>query len=98
MKIYGAAGVRRSQAILMTRRKPATTGEILIEELMKPIGLTRCALADVMGEQCNDRRYLSAATALVLARAFGAALISGPMCSGAAICGKRCIHRANGTD
>jgi addiction module HigA family antidote len=66
------------QAMLMTKRKPATIGEILVEEFMKPIGLTQGALADAMGVQrkhvnelCNDRRNVTAATALILARVFG---------------------------
>ena len=42
-------GVR--QAMLMTKRKPATIGEILVEEFMKPIGLTQGALAQAMGVQ-----------------------------------------------
>jgi addiction module HigA family antidote len=63
--------------MLMTKRKPATIGEILVEEFMKPIGLTQAALADAMGVQrkhvhelCNDRRKVTAATALILARVF----------------------------
>jgi len=31
--------------MLMTKRKPATIGEILVEEFIKPIGLTQGALA-----------------------------------------------------
>jgi antitoxin HigA-1 len=64
--------------MLMTKRKPSTVGEILVEEFMKPISLTQAALADAMGVQrkhvnelCNDRRNVTAATALVLARVFG---------------------------
>jgi antitoxin HigA-1 len=64
--------------MLMTKRKPATIGEILIEEFMQPIGLTQGALAEAMGVQrkhvnelCNDRRNVTAATALILARVFG---------------------------
>jgi len=65
--------------MLMTKRKPATIGEILVEEFMQPIGLTQGALADAMGgvqrkhvnELCNDRRNVTAATALILARVFG---------------------------
>jgi addiction module HigA family antidote len=56
--------------MLMTKRKPATIGEILVEEFMKPIGLTQGALAEAMGVQrkhvnelCNDRRNVTAATA-----------------------------------
>lgn len=61
-----------------TNRKPATAGEILIEEFMRPMGLTQAALAEAMGVQrkhvnelCNDRRTVTAATALILARVFG---------------------------
>jgi addiction module HigA family antidote len=64
--------------MLMTKRKPATVGEILIEEFMQPLGLTQAALAGAMGVQrkhvnelCNDRRNVTAATALILARVFG---------------------------
>ena len=64
--------------MLMTKRKPATVGEILIEEFMKPMGLTQLALADAMGvprkhvnELCNGRRSLTAPTALILSRVFG---------------------------
>ncbi len=37
--------------MLMTKCKPATIGEILVEEFMKPIGLTQGALAEAMGVQ-----------------------------------------------
>jgi addiction module HigA family antidote len=64
--------------MLMTKRKPATPGEILVEEFMQPIGLTLGALGKAMGVQrkhvnelCNDRRKVTAATALILARVFG---------------------------
>jgi len=64
--------------MLMTTRKPATVGEILSEEFMEPMGLTQGALADAMGvprkhvnELCNDRRTVTAPTALILARVFG---------------------------
>ena len=64
--------------MLMTKRKPATVGEILVEEFMQPLGLTQAALADAMGVQrkhvnelCNNRRNVKAATALILARVFG---------------------------
>jgi antitoxin HigA-1 len=64
--------------MLMTTRKPATVGEILIEELMEPMGLTQGAIAEAMGvarkhvnELCNDRRAVTAPTALILARVFG---------------------------
>ncbi|HXJ96284.1 MAG TPA: HigA family addiction module antitoxin [Terriglobia bacterium] len=64
--------------MLMTKRKPATAGEILREEFMQPLGLTQAALAQAMGVQrkhvnelCNGRRKVTAATALILARVFG---------------------------
>jgi addiction module HigA family antidote len=62
----------------MTKRKPATVGEILVEEFMQPMGLTQGALGEAMGvprkhvnELCNDRRNVTAPTALILARVFG---------------------------
>jgi antitoxin HigA-1 len=64
--------------MLMTKRKPATPGEVLVEEFMEPLRLTQAALAEVMGVQrkhvnelCNNRRKVTAATALILARVFG---------------------------
>jgi len=64
--------------MLMTKRKPATVAEILVEEFMAPMGLTQAALAEAMGVQrkhvnelCNDRRNVTAPTALILARVFG---------------------------
>ena len=64
--------------MLTTKRKPATVGEILVEEFMRPLGLTQTALAEAMGaprkhvnELCNDRRRVTAVTALVLAAVFG---------------------------
>jgi addiction module HigA family antidote len=66
------------QTMLMTKRKPATVGEVLVEEFMEPMRLTQTALAEAMGvarkhvnELCNGRRNVTAATALVLARVFG---------------------------
>jgi addiction module HigA family antidote len=64
--------------MLTTKRKPATVGEILVEEFMRPLDLTQCALAEAMGvprkqvnQFCNDRRAVTAPTALTLARVFG---------------------------
>lgn len=64
--------------MLTTKRKPATVGEILVEEFMQPMDLTQGALAAAMGvprkhvnELCNDRRSVTATTALILARVFG---------------------------
>ena len=64
--------------MLMTKRKPATVGEILTEEFMQPLSLTQVVLAAAMGvprkhvnELCKDRRTITAATALILAKVFG---------------------------
>ena len=63
--------------MLMTKRRPATVGKILIEEFMRPLGLTRAALAEAMGVQrkrvnelCNDHRNVTAATAIDRYREF----------------------------
>jgi addiction module HigA family antidote len=64
--------------MLMTKRKPVGIGEILTQEFMVPMGLTQGVLAEAMGvprkhvnELCNDRRAVTASTALILARVFG---------------------------
>ncbi|WP_058189141.1 HigA family addiction module antitoxin [Terracidiphilus gabretensis] len=64
--------------MLNTARKPVTVGEMLAEEFLGPLGLTQGALAAAMGVQrklvnelCNDRRTVTADTALMLARVFG---------------------------
>jgi addiction module HigA family antidote len=64
--------------MLMTKRQPASVGEILLEEFLQPMNLTQGALADAMGvprkhvnELCNNRRAITAPTALILARVFG---------------------------
>lgn len=61
-----------------TKRKPVTVGEMLTEEFMVPLELTQGDLADKMGvprkhvnELCNNRRAVTADTALILARVFG---------------------------
>ena len=62
----------------MTKRKPASVGEILTQEFIEPMGLTQGTLAEAMGVQrkhvnelCNNRRAVTAPTALILARVFG---------------------------
>lgn len=62
----------------MTKRRPVSVGAILTQEFMEPMGLTQLRLAEAMGvprkhvsELCRDRRRLTAATALILARVFG---------------------------
>ena len=64
--------------MLRTERKPVSAGEMLVEEFLNPLRLTQGALAQAMGvprklvnELCNDRRAVTADTALMLARVFG---------------------------
>jgi antitoxin HigA-1 len=64
--------------MLMTKRKPVTVGEMLIEEFMEPIGITQTELAEKTGlprkhvnELCRNRRTVTADTALILGRVFG---------------------------
>lgn len=63
--------------MIETTRKPVSVGEMLTEEFMIPMKLTQAALAEAMGvprkhmnELCRDRRSVTAATALILARVF----------------------------
>jgi antitoxin HigA-1 len=77
-RLFGRPQLLARRAMLMTKRKPATVAEILVEEFMEPMGLTQAALAEAMGVQrkhvnelCNNRRGVTAATALILARVFG---------------------------
>src|SRR5208337_2699609 len=64
--------------MLSTERKPVSVGEMLVEEFLAPLHLTQGALAESMGverklvnELCNQRRAVTADTALMLARVFG---------------------------
>jgi addiction module HigA family antidote len=64
--------------MLMTKRKPATVAEVLIEEFMKPLGINQTDLAERtclprkhVNELCRDRRAITADTALILSRVFG---------------------------
>ena len=88
--------------MLMTKRRPASVGEILAEEFMEPMGLTQVALAEAMGVQrkhvnelCNNRRKVTAATALIFARCSAIVRTSGSMCRSVVICGRRYAHPTN---
>jgi addiction module HigA family antidote len=88
----------------MTKRKPASVGEILTQEFIEPMGLTQGALAEAMGvhrkhvnELCNNRRAVTAPTPLILARVFGNSPDFWLNVYGAAICGRRCLRRASGS-
>jgi antitoxin HigA-1 len=65
-------------AMVMTKRKPVTVGEMLVAEFMEPLGIAQTDLAERSGlprkhvnELCRDRRAVTADTALILARVFG---------------------------
>ena len=62
----------------MTKRKPASVGEVLIEEFMAPLYLSQSELANAMGvprrlinELCRNRRSITVQPALLLAHIFG---------------------------
>ena len=64
--------------MLMTKRKPVSVGEMLMEEFMEPMGLSQTMLAEKTGlprkhinELCQNRRAITADTALILSRVFG---------------------------
>ena len=64
--------------MIISTRKPVSVGEILTDEFIEPMELTQGALAKAMGvprkhvnELCNNRRSITASTALILARVFG---------------------------
>ncbi|MFO1027657.1 MAG: HigA family addiction module antitoxin [Acetobacteraceae bacterium] len=63
--------------MLTTKRKPANVDTIHTEEFLGPMSLTQGALTEAMGvprehvnELCNNRRDVTAPTALSLARVF----------------------------
>jgi addiction module HigA family antidote len=62
----------------ITKRQPVGVGEMITEEYLVPLGITQGQLAEAMGvsrktvnELCNNRRSVTADTALMLATAFG---------------------------
>ena len=61
--------------MLPTHRPPNPPGEILLEEFLKPLGMTQSALAERMGVPIqrvntliNGKRAVTAETAILLAR------------------------------
>lgn len=63
--------------MIATSRKPVSPGEMLVEEFLAPLKLTRTALANRMGveqrlvnEICVGKRAVTADTALMLATVF----------------------------
>ena len=64
--------------MLPKHRPPTHPGEILLEEFLKPLGMTQTTLAENMGVPIqrvntliNRKRDVTAETAILLARAFG---------------------------
>lgn len=62
----------------ITKRQPASVGEMITEEFLVPVGITQGQLAEAMGvsrktvnELCTNRRSITADTALMLAKVFG---------------------------
>ena len=62
----------------ITKRQPVSVGEMLKEEFLIPMNITQNQLANAMGvgrktvnELCNNRRAITADTALILATVFG---------------------------
>jgi addiction module HigA family antidote len=64
--------------MIPSRRKPIHPGEILLEEFLKPNGITQVDLAKKLGiplqrinSMINGKRACTAETALLLSREFG---------------------------
>ena len=62
--------------MIPTHREPSHPGEILIEEFLKPMGMSQMALAEKMGVSMqrvntliNGKRDMTAETAILLAKA-----------------------------
>ena len=88
--------------MLTTKRKPVTVGEILVEEFLRPLGLTQGALAEAMGvprkhvnQLCNDRAPSPPRPRSSSRACSATARISGSTCNAALIFGRRCIPPAS---
>jgi len=64
--------------MILTKRKPVSVAEMMIEEFMAPLGITQGQLAATMGvsrrtvnELCTGKRSITVDTALMLAKVFG---------------------------
>ena len=87
-----------------TEWRPVTAGEMLIEEFLTPLGLTQGALAEAMGVQrklvnelCNNRRVVTADTALMLARVRQLAGVLAQCAAPDGPVGKHCTCRSGGS-
>jgi addiction module HigA family antidote len=70
--------VKMAQVRIPSDRPPTPPGEMLLEEFIRPLGMTQAALADRIGvsyvrlnEIVNGRRGITPSTALRLAKALG---------------------------
>jgi addiction module HigA family antidote len=67
-----------TRLLIPTHRRPTTPGEMLVEEFLRPLGITQTAFAERIGvtyprlnEIVNGRRGVTPDTALRFARALG---------------------------
>ncbi len=67
-----------ARLLVPTHRRPTTPGEMLVEEFLRPLGITQTAFAERIGvtyarlnEIVNGRRGVTPDTALRFARALG---------------------------
>jgi addiction module HigA family antidote len=63
--------------MIITKRQPASVGEMIAEEFLRPLRITQGQLAEAMGvsrrtvnELCTGKRAVTVDTALMLARVF----------------------------
>jgi addiction module HigA family antidote len=84
--------------MLVTKRKPASIREILVEQFLRPFGLTQGDLADAMGvprkhvnELCNNRRAVTADTPSCWGEYLATVPTSGSTCNAATTYGRPCI-------
>jgi addiction module HigA family antidote len=64
--------------MILTKRQPVSTAEMITEDFMVPLGITQGQLASAMGvsrrtvnELCTGKRSITVDTALMLAKVFG---------------------------
>jgi addiction module HigA family antidote len=86
--------------MIITKRKPVTVGEFLVEEFMQPLGLSQTDLAQKTGlprkhinELCRNRRAVTADTALILSAAPTFGRLSTPPSAARALNGRSRLSR-----
>ena len=72
---YRSLTITKAQIMLPKNRKPTHPGEVLLEEFLKPMGMTQLELARRMGVPIqrvntiiNGKRDMTAETAILLSR------------------------------